>query len=203
MLSISSSRHSRTLRAPTPAGSSDCTTLQRRFDLFRSVIAHAGDLFERRGQIAVFVQVADDRFGGVANILRKQADAQLGVQMIAQGDRRGQKRLEGGLFDRFRGGTLVAGIQVIVEKGTEVDFVEGVGGGRRFDGIGRGRLRHWLRQRLFGQSGKRFRAQIGRTLAGDAVGVGGVVRDGRFQNLLVGGIGDPLRLQQRAAILPA
>ena len=93
--------------------------------------------------------------------------------MIGQGDGRGEKRLEGGFFDGFRGGTLVAGVQVIVEKRTEVDFIEGVGGGRRLDGIGRGRLRTGCGSGL-GQVREGVRAQIGGHFTGNTVGVGGV-----------------------------
>ena len=56
------------MRAPTPAGSSDLHHFERGLDFFRSVIAHAGNLFQGRGKIAVFVEVADDRFGGVADV---------------------------------------------------------------------------------------------------------------------------------------
>ena len=137
-LSICSSRHSRRLRAPTPAGSSDCTTLSASSTSSWRVLAHRGDLLQRRGQIAILVQVADDGFGGVADLVGNQADAQLRAQVVAQGDGRGKEGLERGLFHRFRGGALVAGIEIVVEKRAEIDFVERVRGGRRFRLRGRG-----------------------------------------------------------------
>jgi hypothetical protein len=80
--------------------------LQRRLDLFRGVIAHAGDLFQGRGKIAILVQVADDGFGGVADVFRKHADAQLGMQMIAQRDGRGQKVSKEGFSTDSEAGLL-------------------------------------------------------------------------------------------------
>ena len=59
--------------------------MQRRFDVLRLVLAHGGDLVQRGGKVAVFVQIADDRFGGVAHLFRDQADTQLRAQVVAQG----------------------------------------------------------------------------------------------------------------------
>ena len=113
--------------------------------------------------------------------------------MIAQGDGSGKKSLERGLLHGLRSGTLVTGVQVVVEKGAKVDLVEWVCGGGRFHGVGCGRFRTGgvnLDRPL-----ERLRAQVGRNFAGNSVGVRGVAQ-GRFQELLVGWIADPLGLQQ-------
>ena len=81
------SRHSRRSRAPTPAGSSDCTTRS-------AASTSAGSIRQRRrslraaDQIAVFIQIADDRHGGVAHFLRHHLDRELRLQMIGQRDGR-------------------------------------------------------------------------------------------------------------------
>jgi hypothetical protein len=93
-----------------------------------------GDLFQPGGQVAVFVQVADHRFGGVAHRFGNHADAQLRAQMIAQGDGRREERLERRLFDRFRSWRPISGIEVVVEEGAEIDLVERVGDSRGFEG---------------------------------------------------------------------
>ena len=203
MLSICSSRHSRRLRAPTPAGSSDCTARKRLLHLLRRVLAHRRDLFERGRKVPVFVQVADDRFGGVAHLLGDDADAQLRAQMIAQRDRRGEERLERGLLDRFRRRALVAGVQIIVEEAAEIDLVEGIGGRRR------------LRQRIVDRDrvvlgdhlrGRRFLG-IGEQVAVDRAAVRpvvhrvGVAQNGGFQELFIGRIVELLGLEQRQKFL--
>ena len=48
--------------------------------------------------------------------------------MVGQRDRRGKESFERRLFDVLRGRALVARVQIIVEEGAEIDFVEGVGG---------------------------------------------------------------------------
>ena len=103
MLSIWRSRHSRRLRAPTPAGSSDCTTLQCLLDVRQLVLAYLSNFFQRGGEIPVLVQVTDHGLGRVAYDFGDDADAQLRPQMVAKRDRGGKKRLEGRLLDRLRG----------------------------------------------------------------------------------------------------
>ncbi len=88
--------------------------------------AGIGDLFERGREVAVLVQVADDVVGGVAHVFRHHQHAQLRVQMIGQRDRRGKKSFKRRLFDRFGRRALIAGIQIIVEEGAEIDLVERV-----------------------------------------------------------------------------
>src|SRR6202021_2284603 len=98
-----------------------------------SVLAHFRDLFERGGNIAVLVQVADDRFRRVAYLVRHDGDAQLRAKIIAQRDRGGKKSLERRLFDRLGSRTLVSRVEVVVEKGAEIDLVERIGGRRGFE----------------------------------------------------------------------
>ena len=71
--------------------------------------ALVGHFIQRGGEIAVFVQVADDGFGGIARIVVDQADTELGAQIIGQGLRLRKKGFKGRLFDRFGGRALVAG----------------------------------------------------------------------------------------------
>ena len=99
---------------------------QRLLHFFHAVLAGIGDFFERGGEIAVLVQVADDVVGCVAHVFRHHQHAQLRIQVIGEGDGRGKKCLKGRLFHRFRRGAFIAGIQVFIEKRAEVDFVERV-----------------------------------------------------------------------------
>ena len=88
--------------------------------------------------------------------------------MVGQGNWRGKKRFEGRFFNRFRCRTFVARVQIIVEEGAEIDFVEWIFVGflcRDF-GLGGGRCCGWFRRRFDGsrrgtvevKPGIRFRA---------------------------------------------
>ncbi len=59
--------------------------MQRRFHLLEFVLACLRDLLQRCREIPVFVQVPDDGFGGIADVVVNQADAQLRAQMVAEG----------------------------------------------------------------------------------------------------------------------
>ena len=134
------SRHSRRLRAATPSGSNSCTDGQGFFDVFHGIVAVLGDLLERDGQIAVFIEVADDHFGDFAHRFVANRDAQLPGQMVGQALRRGDKFFERRLFDHFvlAAAVSAAAIQILVEEGGDVEFVERIGGLglRNFFGFG-------------------------------------------------------------------
>ena len=99
-----------------------------------SLLAARGDLVERRRQVPVLVQVADDRLGGVADRVRTAPGrSSWERRWSAERDRRREKRLEGRLLDGFRGRALVAGVEVVVEERAEIDLVERVGGRLVFD----------------------------------------------------------------------
>ena len=83
-LSICSSRHSRRSRAPTPAGSSVCTTSALPARRPGRMALGSAISSSVRGQIAVFIQVADDALGGVAHVFRQHGDTQLRMQMIGR-----------------------------------------------------------------------------------------------------------------------
>ena len=57
---------------------------QRLFHVFHGVVAVLGDLLERGGQIAVFIEVADDHFGDFAHRFIANGHAQLPSQMVGQ-----------------------------------------------------------------------------------------------------------------------
>src|SRR3954452_13759180 len=85
-----------------------------------------GDLLDWNRQISAVFEIADDAVRGLTNSGRQKRDAQLTLQVIAQGHRRGQKGFERRLLNRFRGRTFKSGVEVIVEKTAEVDLVEGI-----------------------------------------------------------------------------
>ena len=70
------------------------------------MLALGGDLFERRGAVAVLVQVADDAVGGVADFFVSTTRRQLRMQVIGQRDRRGEEGFKRGLFDDSDAGLL-------------------------------------------------------------------------------------------------
>ncbi len=90
MQSSCSCRHSETLRAPTPHGSSDCTRFSAICISAASTAGgmplRAGELFERRAQVAVVVERLDDRAGERMVAPRQRQDVDLGVQVLAQAD---------------------------------------------------------------------------------------------------------------------
>ncbi len=78
-------RHSCTLRAPTPAGSSDCTrrsAISSSSALGRRVeVGDADQLVERRAQVAVVVERVDDRLREQQVARRQRHQVQLRVQV--------------------------------------------------------------------------------------------------------------------------
>jgi hypothetical protein len=103
----------------------------------RLVLAGGRDLVGRKHQVPVPVQVADDGLRRVPHRLGQGDQGKLRMQMIAERDRGGEKRLKRRLFDVFRSRTLVAGIEILVKVGAKIDFVEGIRGGFRVRQLGR------------------------------------------------------------------
>ena len=114
---------------------------QRFLDILQRVIAVLGDLLERNGQIAVFIEIADDDFGDFAHGFIANRHAQLPSQVFGQALRRGDEFFERRLLDDFvlAAAFAAAAVQILVEEGGDVEFVEGIGG------FG---LRHFFRFRL-------------------------------------------------------
>src|SRR6185312_11282662 len=89
------------------------------------------------GEIAVFVQVADDGLGGVAHFFRYRLDAQLPAQVVGEGGGGAEKVLKRRPFNVLALGALIAGIEVVLEEVAVVNFLEGIAGGG-FGGAGVG-----------------------------------------------------------------
>ena len=157
-------------------------------DRFQLVLAQAGDLLERRRKVPVFVQVADDGFGRVPDIVGKHAHAELRMQVVGERHRRRKERFERRLFHRLGGRALIPGVEVLVEKRSEIDLVEGVGRGGLLhdfgDAIGGHHTVGTLRKQAGVQRGIRY------------TGFERTLRQARLEHLRVGRIGHPLRLQQ-------
>ena len=128
--------------------------VQRLFDVLRFVFPDGRDFVQRRRQIAVFVQVADDRFGRVADLFRDQADAQLRPQMVAQrhAEPKGTSRTTA--FRPIPKPGSYTRVQIVVEERAEIDLIERVGGRRSVRAAGH-RRRSW--SRLGGRGGSFFR----------------------------------------------
>ena len=71
------------------------------FDVFHGIVAGLREFIEGGGQIAVFIEVADDAFGDFADRLGADADAQLPGQMVGETCAGGKKFVERGAFDVF------------------------------------------------------------------------------------------------------
>ena len=163
----------------------------------RRMILRRRDLLRRQHQVPVFVQIADDGFGRVADCFGQRHQRELGVQMIAERYRRGKKCLERRLFDILRSRALVAGVQIFVEIGAEIDLVERIGGGFGFDDLGR------LGSRCGFDDG-RLRIADGGGFDLRAVGLLAIaVRrpGGDFQNGLIRRFRQPLGFEQRLQLL--
>ncbi len=163
------------------------------------MLAGFGDLFERGREIAVLVQVADDVVRRVAHLLRHHQHAQLRMQMIGQRDGRGKKGLKRRLLDRLRCRALVAGIQIIVEKGSEIDLVERIFFGFLLGDLAFGRAEA-PRRRPARQARHRIelRSRSRRCLGnsrGDLRLRARAVH--RLENHLIGWLGDALGLENR------
>src|SRR5437870_5174777 len=96
-------------------------------DFLRPVFSGSGDFLQRGRNIAVLIEVADDRLRRVTDAVGNQANAQLRPQMIAQSNGSRQESLKGRFLYRFRGRTLVAGVEVVVEERAEIDLIERIG----------------------------------------------------------------------------
>ena len=152
------------------------------FHIRGSCTALAGNLLQRRRQVAVLVQVADDFFGRIADGFTHGDQRQLRTQMIGEGDGGGKEGFKRRFFDVLRSGALEARIQVVIEIIAEVDFIERIGRGlrdfRRFAAVGGVAIR-WRGpdlRRTFGRQTSNS-ARIGAFPLGRA--------GGRFQNRLV------------------
>ncbi len=67
---------------------------QRFFDILHGIISRLRDFIQRRGQVSVFIQIADDRFGDLAQRLGANADAHLPGQVIGKTRGRREKLVE-------------------------------------------------------------------------------------------------------------
>ena len=72
---------------------------QRFFHVFHGIVAGCGDFFERRRQVSVFVQVADDRLRDSQHCLVADAHAELPAQVVRKSLRRGKELIKGRLLD--------------------------------------------------------------------------------------------------------
>src|SRR5579883_1611884 len=94
-------------------------------------------------EVTVFVQVADDQFGGLAHSGTERQRAQLPHQVVGQRAGLGQKILERRALDVFHfARAAVAGIQIVLEERAKIDLVERIflffgGEGSFFGGGGR------------------------------------------------------------------
>ncbi len=112
---------------------------QRLFHVFHGIVAGLRDFVERRRQISVLVEIADDPFRDFAHRFRADADAQLPFEVVGEARGRRKELIERRFLDLFLfpvGGAFGARIQVLREKGAEIEFIEG---------IGRLRLGHFFR----------------------------------------------------------
>ena len=102
---------------------------ERIVEIVLRVLAFLGQLFHRRGQVAVLVQVADDAFGEFPHRVGANRDAQLPGEMIGKAGRGGKKLLERwalGNFAFLRLAAVAAGIEILIEEGADIEFVEGI-----------------------------------------------------------------------------
>ncbi len=104
---------------------------QRFLDVFHRIFSVLRDLLERRAQVAVLIEVADDRLGDLPHHVVANRDAQLPGKMLGKSLRRGKKFIEGGTLDDLAFAAILiaaAAAQVLVEKRGYVEFFERTGG---------------------------------------------------------------------------
>ena len=137
---ICSHRHSCRSRAATPIGSKVwmcCSAFSTSRD---RPVGHGGDLFDRRHQVAVVIEVADDRAADLLQLLVAGLERELPHQVI--GERSGGRE---GVLDRrqlldlLRRARAVAVVEIVAEEIFVVGVVPGVGllGGRLLGGPSR------------------------------------------------------------------
>ena len=104
---------------------------QRRFQLLRGGPVGLGNLFQRRRQVAIFIQVPDNRFRQLLHAVGAHRRAQLPRQMIGKVLRRREEFLERRALEIFAFAitvvTAAAGVQVLAEKRSYIELVEGIG----------------------------------------------------------------------------
>ena len=100
---------------------------QHPLDLSGRPRAHRGDLVDRRYEVAVLVQVADDGGPDLAEQIVARAERELPGQVVCQGTRRRQRVLDRRqLLDLPRGPMAVAVVEVVAEEVLVVGVVPGV-----------------------------------------------------------------------------
>ena len=105
---------------------------ERFFHIVHRVVARSRQFIERRGQVAVFVQVADDPIGDFSHRFGADADAELPGQMVGQILRGRKELIEGRTLNVFAfaaGGALGSGIEILRKEGAKIEFIEGIGFG--------------------------------------------------------------------------
>ena len=161
--------------------------------------------FGARKQITVFVQVADHAVGGVPDFFAEGDQGQLRMEVIGKRDRRGKEGFKRGLFDVFGCGAFVTGIEIVVEVGAEIDFVEGIGWRGRLGSFRGGGARGCV-DGCVGGGARRALHVFDSSDVGRIDTFGGVCAirhvhfhgtGGHIQNRLVGGIGHALGFEQR------
>ena len=103
---------------------------ERFLHVFHGVVAGLGDLFERGGQIAVFIEIADDDSAIFRTSSRANAHAQLPGQMVGQAGGEERNLSNEGLSISSRSPLATRSPPVSrywLEKRAEVEFVEGIG----------------------------------------------------------------------------
>ena len=102
--------------------------LQRPLDVGDRPLPHRGDLFDRRDEIAVVVEVADDRAADLFEPVVVGLQRELPEQVIGERARRRERVLDRReLLDLGRGARAVAVVEVVAEEVLVVGVVPGVG----------------------------------------------------------------------------
>src|SRR5262249_36266368 len=87
------------------------------------------DLFIRRVQPAIFIQIPDDSFGCIANFTFGTVHVELPLKMVGEGRWSREKLLESrSVFFVFEFLRLVPGIEIVLKLATEVDFFKWIAG---------------------------------------------------------------------------
>ena len=135
---IWSHRHSCRSRARDADRVEGLDVLQRLLDFDDRPVAHGGDLFDRGDEVAVVVEVADDRAADLLQLLVAGLQRELPHQVIRE-RRRGRQRVldRRQLLDFLRRARAVAVVEVVAEEVLVVGVVPGVGlvGGRLLGGL--------------------------------------------------------------------
>ena len=123
------SRHSSRSRAATPTGSNPWTNVEGFLQLLSVVAADGLNLLGGRAQIAIAVDVADDRPAELLDAIGRCRQIELPDQVIRQVGRLGERVLEGRQFlAGFPRSARGVGRIRVGEVGFEVDLVEWIRG---------------------------------------------------------------------------